>query len=114
MKQDRLREVKAEWPTYERQFVDPPDTTTKLSTQPAPRIGVWTARPATDAEIAEEVAKRLERNCEATKRAEFESRQDYKDAKAIASALEWITPQDHCLDRLKPEEWAELRRRLEA
>jgi hypothetical protein len=114
MKQDRLQEVKAEWVTYEWQFVDPPDTTTKLSTQPAPRIGVWKARPATDAEIAEEVAKRLERDAQQQKLAQFEARQDYTDAKAIVSTIEWMTPGNHPLDRLTPEEWAELRRRLQA
>lgn len=74
----------------------------------------WEPRPATKAEIAAELERRKVSDAEKAKQAEFEVRQDYQDAKAIANLLEWITPESHPLDRLKPEEWAELRRRLQA
>jgi hypothetical protein len=97
------------WITYERighgQF-------TQLADEVPPRLH-WDSRPATKQEISDEQEKRKRQAAEKAKNAEFEARPDYKDAKAIASILEWITSDKHPLDSLKPEEWVELRRRLE-
>ena len=98
------------WITYERighgQF-------TQRADEAPPRLH-WNSRPATKQEIADEQEKRKRVAAEKAKQAQFEARQDYQDAKVIESILDWITPDKHPLDRLKPEEWAELRRRLQA
>ena len=100
----------AEWLTYERYGKQ---SFTRTADEPPMRNG-WVPRPATEIEIADEVARRIERDTERKMKADFEARQDYQDARTIANILEWITPADHPLDRLTPAEWAELRRRLTA
>lgn len=71
------------------------------------------SRPATEQEVSEEIARRETREREAATIRAFESRQDYRDAKVIRGILEWMTPEDNPLGALTPEEWAELRKKLE-
>jgi hypothetical protein len=77
-------------------------------------LGFGEPREATADEIEHEKAKRRERE-ESRKRIEdFQARQDYRDAATIRNVLEWMTPDENPLSALTPEEWAELRRKLEA
>jgi len=99
-----------EWLTYERRGKR---SFTRPSTEFPTRNG-WVPRLATESEIAEEVARRLERDAERKRIEEFQARPEYRDAVAIAKLLEWVTPETHPLDRLTPAEWAEFRKRLGA
>lgn len=75
----------------------------------APLYRALNVRPATDAEITAEVARRLERDEVFKRHSAFRARPDYQDADAIRSAIELIELDDHLLDRLTPEEWRALR-----
>jgi len=102
------------WLTYEREWSNHAAKVTCLSTEPRPTGFGLPPRPATKDEITAEKKKRAEMLSERILRAKFEERQDYKDAKAVNSIMEWMGPNNHPLDRLTPAEWAELRRRLTA
>lgn len=100
------------WHTWQR--VRTGHRVTKLETerQPTGYTDYW---PATKEEIAVEVKRRSDKQKDAKRREQFESRQDYKDAQAIRAALEWISVDNHgVLDSLTPMEWAVLRGRLRA
>jgi hypothetical protein len=84
----------------------------KLESEPVIGRTPIVIRDATPEEIATEEAIREKRENDHRLREEFKARQDYQDAMAIGSILEWMTPINHPLDRLTPAEWAELRRRL--
>jgi hypothetical protein len=86
--------------------------TIQLDSEPTYGPAAVSVRDATLEEIADEKAKRAEKVQSRIIRAKFEERQDYKDAKAVNSILEWMEPNNHPLDRLTPAEWAELRKRL--
>jgi hypothetical protein len=66
-------------------------------------------RPATEAEIAKEVAKRQEREEKSRRREEFHARPDWDDADAIRAVIEMMEYDNHPLDNLTPEEWRALR-----
>lgn len=66
----------------------------------------------TVAEIQAELARRAQVETTRQVYREFESRQDYQDAKAIAAALEHMEPHRHPLDCLTPAEWAAFRQKL--
>lgn len=68
--------------------------------------------PPTAEEVATAEAERQTAERERMEKQAFEARQEYKDADAIRAVLEWMTPSDNPLDRLTPEEWAELRAKL--
>lgn len=87
-------------------------TITRPASEPAPKY-YPNSRAATPIEIADEMKRREDRSQEAARLKAFHDRQDYKDATTIRNLLEWMTPDDHRLDSLTPEEWAELRERLE-
>lgn len=88
--------------------------TIKLESERLSGKAASTVRAATPEEIAAEKASRAERQKQCEIQEKFKARLDYQDAKAIASILEWIEPNDHPLDRLTPAEWAKLRRKLTA
>jgi hypothetical protein len=69
---------------------------------------------ATPEMIAEWRAKNDARKAEEEKRDAFHDRQDHKDASAIQYLLSEMSPDNHPLDLLSPEEWAHLRKRLGA
>lgn len=85
---------------------------TRESEQKAP-MGFSQSRPATDDEIAAELERRKQKVLYAQRQKDFQDRPDYQDAAAIRNILEWMTPEKHPLDALSPEEWTELRKRLE-
>lgn len=77
--------------------------------------GNYTYILATPDMVAASEAKEKVQQEEAAKRNAFHARPDYQAASAIRYLLEEINPDYHdVLDRLKPEEWAELLRRLQA
>jgi hypothetical protein len=88
--------------------------TIKLESETVSGVAPVSVRDATSEEIADEKAKRAELVNRRVLRAKFEDRQDYQDAKAVNSVLEWIEYDKHPLDRLTPAEWADLARRLTA
>jgi hypothetical protein len=102
-----------EWVAYEREWGRNHTLAIKRSDEPSP-IKHHLRGPATAEEIACEITRRAEKKAESDMLAAFQARQDFKDAVAIRAMIEWISPSDHCLDKLTPAEWAELRRRLEA
>jgi hypothetical protein len=69
-------------------------------------------RPATQKEIAFEVAARAERDAHRARLAAYDARPDVQDARAVRDAIEFMDCGDGLVDRLAPAEWAELRRRL--
>jgi hypothetical protein len=70
------------------------------------------ARPATEAEIAEEVARRLEREERLLRIAQFRARPEWQHADDIRSTIETMEYDDHPLDRLTPEDWRMLRDKI--
>jgi hypothetical protein len=72
-------------------------------------IGHRYGRPATEAEIAEEVARRLERANLSERIGAFRARPEWQDADDIRSTIEVMDHNNHPLDRLTPEEWRALR-----
>lgn len=107
--------MEEKWLAYER-YGNGTDNyfTIKLESEPVDGRCPVSVRDATREEIAQEKAIRAERVARRSIQAKFEERQDYQDAKAVNSILEWMEPDNHPLDRLTPAEWAELRRRLTA
>lgn len=87
-------------------------TTTRLESEAKPKYS-HDSRPATPEEIAAEKQRRADRDREQAIRETFEARPEYVHAKAIHDFLEWMNPEDHPLDALSVEEWAELRKKLE-
>ena len=69
---------------------------------------------ATPDQIEANRMRAAERAAEDMKRGTFHARPEQKDVSAIFQLLSDMTPDDHPLDRLSPDEWAELRRRLGA
>jgi hypothetical protein len=106
--------VKEKWITYYKLHHSSNNevTTTKLEGEHIGLKSSWQTRPATDEEIAEEKAKREQKEFEASALKAFQSRPDYIAAMAIRNVLEWISPVDHPLDRLTVEQWEELRKKL--
>lgn len=100
----------AEWLTYER---NGRSLITKLATEPPVRNG-WKPRPASKEEIATEVRDRTNKGYELADRKRREARQDYQDAQAIKAMLEWECDKADFLNRLTPQEWSDLRKRLES
>jgi hypothetical protein len=75
--------------------------------------GDYTYILATPEMIAAHRAKQTAREEEEAKLKAFHARPDYQDASTIAYTLSRMNPDNHPLDRLTPEEWAQLRRRLQ-
>lgn len=71
-------------------------------------------RPATPEEIKVEIENREERQKERDATKLFQSRQDYHDAMTVRDILEHQEYDRNILDRLTPEQWSELRKRLES
>ena len=103
-----------EWITWSRMPRFPQtkgDNITREANRGNP-TGFTLQRPATDEEIAAELAKRAELETSAKLRADFEARADYQAAIEIRNTLEFMTRENHPLDKLSPAEWASLRQRL--
>jgi hypothetical protein len=87
---------------------------TKMEGESVSRAWSWQQRPATDEEIAETKAQREHKNRENEAWEAFRNRPEYIAAMAIRNRLEWMTPENHPLDELSGEEWAQLARKLTA
>jgi hypothetical protein len=70
-------------------------------------------RAATQDEIDAELERRARCAADKAGREAFAARQDVMDAQAVRSSIEFMEPGDGLVDRLSPEEWAALRKRLE-
>jgi len=104
------------WITYSRESyrkgVATSTAYTKLEGEAPPRIGAWEKRPSTPEEIAKEKSRRAEHQRELATIKAFQERPEYIAASAIRNALEWMSPQDHPLDKLSADEWEQLRKKL--
>ena len=88
------------------------DSQIRAKDERAPK-GFRDRRTATTDEIDAEQARRAISAAANAARAAFAARQDVKDAQAVRSMIELMEPGDKLIDRLSPDEWAALRKRLE-
>jgi hypothetical protein len=104
----------AGWTAYTRYYgrgAGEPTFVIRADGEIAP-MGFGESRPATQKEITEEVARRVERDTLAQRISEFRARADWQDADDIRSAIECMEYNNHPLDRLTPEEWRTFRDRI--
>ena len=117
----------ADWITYLRERRGKLISRTLHASEPPPFGTAWHASPATARERDDEMRRRAnatarEIKLEKAKRISartrvdewntLRNRQEFNDARAIHNALGMIQPDRHPLDRLSPEEWTELRRKI--
>jgi hypothetical protein len=103
------------WTAYERNYGrglnEEPSIVIKAHGEVRP-MGYGTERPATQAEIAKEQARRAHLQAEHALREAFRARPDWQDADSIRSTIEIMEHNNHPLDRLTPEEWRALKEKL--
>ena len=87
-------------------------TAIRMESEGKPKYSNY-SRPATAEEIAEEKAYRARVIRGQKMQRDFESRPEYQDAMAIHDILELMSPENHPLAALTPDEWAALRKKLE-
>ena len=87
-------------------------TMVRLQGEKIPHQSSWQHRPATEQEIGTERAKRAKQDRDQAILVAFQSRPEYIAASEIRNRLEFITPDNHPLDKLSPDEWEQLRKKL--